>query len=60
LRYRSRFSGQVGWRVAVPHGARLRRLLFVRPGVAGTVVNIIVENAAMVEHEQPLILINPD
>lgn len=32
----------------------------VKAGVAGTVIKILAENAAMVEHDQVLMLINPD
>ena len=32
----------------------------IKAGVAGTVVKILVENRAMVEHGQPIILIEPD
>lgn len=32
----------------------------IKAGVAGTVVKILVENGAMVEHGQPLILIEHD
>ena len=31
----------------------------VKAGVAGTIVKIVAENAAMVEHEQPLVIIDP-
>lgn len=32
----------------------------VKAGMAGTVAKILVENAAMVEHDQPLVLIDPE
>jgi len=32
----------------------------IKAGVAGTVVKILAENAAMVEHGQPLVVIQPD
>jgi acetyl-CoA carboxylase biotin carboxyl carrier protein len=32
----------------------------IKAGAAGTVLEILVENAAMVEHGQPLLVIRPE